>query len=586
MSEETRLSITSRAFLRQVWALTKPYWQSEERWVAGGMLAAVIALNLGMVYMTVLLNKWYNAFYNSIQNRDFPEFKHQLVLFLALAMTYIVIAMVQLAVNMSLQIRWRRWITNVYFGEWLRDNVFYRLEIKNYGTDNPDQRMQEDLKIFTISTLTLGLDLMRSVVSLFSFIFILWTLSGPLNLTLGGHAITIPGYMVWVAVIYALIGSWLAHKIGRPLIGLNFFQQKYEADLRFALVRMRENAEGIALYGGHEDERKNLSGRFKQISLNWAALIRSRLQLLGYSSTYSQLATVFPLVVAAPRYFSGAIQLGDLMQINSAFGRVQDALSWFVDSYASLAEYKATCDRLITFHQAIMKAGEEGRTGGGIRIAANGNARIATRDLHLATPDGRVLLRDVDTTFNPGEHTLVTGPSGSGKSTLFRALSGIWPFGSGVVETPGEGRIMFLPQKPYLPLGTLREVVAYPSEGGRYTDEEIVEALRTCRLEELTTRLNDTDNWAMRLSPGEQQRLAIARALLNRPDWLFLDEATAALDQDTEGYLYHLLRERLPQTTLISIAHREHVAAHHRRRLELIPGADGGRFESAAIQPA
>jgi putative ATP-binding cassette transporter len=233
-----------------------------------------------------------------------------------------------------------------------------------------------------------------------------------------------------------------------------------------------------------------------------------------------------------------------------------------------------------------MKAGEEGRTGGGIRIAANGNARIATRDLHLATPDGRVLLRDVDTTFNPGEHTLVTGPSGSGKSTLFRALSGIWPFGSGVVETPGEGRIMFLPQKPYLPLGTLREVVAYPSEGGRYTDAEIAEALRICRLEELTTRLEDTDNWAMRLSPGEQQRLAIARALLNRPDWLFLDEATAALDQDTEGYLYHLLRERLPQTTLISIAHREHVAAHHRRRLELIPGADGGRFESAAIQPA
>ncbi len=586
MSEETRLSIRSRAFLKQVWALTKPYWQSEERWVAGGMLAAVVALNLGMVYMTVLLNKWYNAFYNSIQNRDFPEFKHQLVLFLALAMTYIVIAMVQLAVNMSLQIRWRRWITNVYFGEWLRDNVFYRLELKNYGTDNPDQRMQEDLKIFTISTLTLGLDLMRSVVSLFSFIFILWTLSGPLNLTLGGHAVTIPGYMVWVAVVYALFGSWLAHKIGRPLIGLNFYQQKYEADLRFALVRMRENAEGIALYGGHEDERKNLSGRFRHISLNWAALIRSRLQLLGYSSTYSQLATVFPLVVASPRYFSGAIQLGDLMQINSAFGRVQDALSWFVDSYASLAEYKATCDRLISFHLAITKASEEGRTAGGIRISTNGSARIAARDLHLATPDGRVLLRDLDTTFSPGEHTLVTGPSGSGKSTLFRALSGIWPFGSGVVETPGEGRIMFLPQKPYLPLGTLREVVAYPSEGGRYGDEQIVEVLKACRLEELTTRLNETDNWSMRLSPGEQQRLAIARALLNRPDWLFLDEATAALDQDTEAYLYQLLRERLPDATLISIAHRAHVAAHHRRRLELVPGADGGRFESAAIQSA
>jgi vitamin B12/bleomycin/antimicrobial peptide transport system ATP-binding/permease protein len=582
MTEDTRLSIRSRAFLKQVWALTRPYWSSEEKWIARSMLAAVVALNLGLVYMTVLLNKWYNAFYNSIQNRDFPEFKHQLWLFLALALIYILIAVVQLGVNMMLQIRWRRWITNVYFGEWLRDNVFYRLELKNYGTDNPDQRMQEDLKIFTTSTLSLGLDLMRSVVSLFSFVFILWGLSGPLSFALGGQQITIPGYMVWVAVVYALLGSWLAHRIGRPLIGLNFFQQKYEADLRFALVRMRENAEGIALYGGHEDERGNLVSRFKQISQNWAALMRSRLNLLGYSSTYSQLATVFPLVVAAPRYFSGAIQLGDLMQISSAFGRVQDALSWFVDSYSSLAEYKATCDRLITFHHSISKAGEEARAGG-ISVTSDSAGNIAARQLRVALPDGRVLLRDIETVFTPGENTLVTGPSGSGKSTLFRALSGIWPFGSGTVELPADAKVMFLPQKPYLPLGTLREVVSYPSTISGHDDAAIAEVLRLCRLEHLIERLNDSDNWSMRLSPGEQQRLAVARALLNRPQWLFLDEATAALDADTEGYLYRLLRERLPQTTLISIAHRTHVAEHHQRRMTLVPGEDGARFEVAPI---
>lgn len=583
MTEDTRLSIRSRAFLKQVWALTKPYWTSEEKWTARSLLFAVVVLNLGLVYITVLLNSWYNAFYNAIQEKNFGEFKHQLLIFLLLALLYITVAVVQLGVNMSLQIRWRRWITNVYFGEWLRDNVLYRLELKSYGTDNPDQRMQEDLKIFTTSALGLGLDLMRSVVSFFSFVFILWTLSGPLSFTLGAHAITVPGYMVWVAIVYAVFGSWLAHKIGRPLIGLNFFQQKYEADLRFALVRMRENAEGIALYGGHEDERKNLSSRFKQISVNWSALIRSRLHLLGYSSTYGQLATVFPFVVASPRYFSGAMQLGGLMQISSAFGRVQDALSWFVDSYSSLAEYKATCDRLISFHQAITKAGDEAKTSNGIQVTRNKDSQIITRDLDVALPDGRVLLRDLDTTFKKGEHTLVTGPSGSGKSTLFRALSGIWPFGSGVVETPEAGKVMFLPQKPYLPLGTMREVLTYPAQSSDFDDATLIGILKLCRLDNLLDRLGDTDNWAMRLSPGEQQRLAIARALLNRPDWLFLDEATAAVDQETESYLYNLIRERLPHTTIISIAHRDSVAEHHRRQLRLVPSADGGHFETVAM---
>jgi len=586
MSQETRLAITSRSFLKQVWALTRPYWFSEERWVARGLLAAVVALNLGLVYITVLLNKWYNDFYNSLQNKDAAAFGRLLLVFAIMAAAYIVLAVYQLNLNMSLQIRWRRWLTNVYFGEWLGERVFYRMELKNYGTDNPDQRIQEDLKIFSANTLSLGLGLLRSVVSLLSFVFILWTLSGPLSVPLGIQQLNIPGYMVWAALLYAIGGTWLAHKIGRPLIGLNFDQQRFEADLRFALVRLRENAEGIALYRGERDENENLVERFTRVWHNWLSLIKYQKRLVGFTAFYEQLASIFPIVVAAPRYFSGAIQLGGLMQISSAFGRVQDALSWFISAYSQLAEWKATVDRLTSFHIAITRASDEARTTSGVKIEPNNATHIAACDLDVALPDGRVLLRDIDTVFSKGEHTLVTGPSGSGKSTLFRAIAGIWPFGTGKVEVPTDANVMFLPQKPYLPLGSLREVVTYPASSTGYSDADIREVLKLCRLDHFVDKLDDNDNWAMRLSPGEQQRLAIARALLNKPDWLFLDEATAALDQDTEHYLYTLLRERLPHTTFVSIAHRPQVAAHHQRRLELVPGADGTRLQSIALGSA
>jgi vitamin B12/bleomycin/antimicrobial peptide transport system ATP-binding/permease protein len=411
----------------------------------------------------------------------------------------------------------------------------------------------------------------------------MWTLSGPMDLSLGGRQLAVPGYMVWAALCYAIGGTWMAHRIGRPLIRLNFEQQKYEADLRYALTRLRENAEGVALYRGELDERSHLLTRFASVWQNWWSLIQYQKRLLGFTAFYEQLASVFPFVVAAPRYFAGNLQLGGLMQTASAFGRVQDALSWFISAYAQLAEWKATVDRLTGFQHAITTASNAAKTGTTITVQANGSAEVTARNLTLALPDGRVLVAGVNTSFKQGERVLVTGPSGCGKSTLFRALAGIWPFGAGRVQIPANGAVMFLPQKPYLPLGTLREVVAYPNGSDGLSDAQIAETLKLCRLEQFAHRLGERDNWALRLSPGEQQRLAIARALLNKPEWLFLDEATAALDEGTEHYLYQLLRQQLPTTTLVSIAHRPGVATHHQRRITFTTDGKDTRLEPAPL---
>ncbi len=353
--------------------------------------------------------------------------------------------------------------------------------------------------------------------------------------------------------------------------------------LRYALTRLRENAEGIALYRGELDERDTLLTRFASVWKNWWSLIQYQKRLIGFTAFYEQLASVFPFVVAAPRYFAGSLQLGGLMQTASAFGRVQDALSWFIGAYAQLAEWKATVDRLTGFHHAITSAGNEAKAGSVISVQTNGNAEVTTCDLTLALPDGHVLVDGINTSFKQGEHVLVTGPSGCGKSTLFRALAGIWPFGAGSVQTPTNGAVMFLPQKPYLPLGTLREVVAYPKGNDSLSDMQIAETLTLCRLEQFAHRLSERDNWALRLSPGEQQRLAIARVLLNKPQWLFLDEATAALDEETERYLYDLLHQHLPNTTLVSIAHRPGVATHHQRRITFTTNGNGTSLESAPL---
>jgi putative ATP-binding cassette transporter len=566
----------TKKFIRDLWALLRPYWTSEERRSAWLLLIANIVLTLAMVYMTVLFNQWYNLFYNTLQDKAKAEFFHQIGRFCVLATIYIVIGVYRIYLNQMLQIRWRRWLTDRYLKDWLADRNYYRMQLKGDGTDNPDQRIAEDFKLFVDESLTLGLGFLNATVTLGSFVGILWLLSGPLEIPFGGATYVVYGYMVWVAILYAIIGTWLTHKVGKPLIPLNFNQQKYEADFRFNLVRFRENSEGVALYRGEEDELRGFRTRFAAVVDNWWAIMKRQKLLTFFTIGYSQAAVVFPFVVGAPRYFSGAIQLGGLIQISNAFGQVQGALSWFIDAYTTFASWKATVDRLTGFRNAIVVAEEESsRAGVGPAVVPDATIKnLVLHNLEVKLPTGRVLLSGINADIERGERVIIKGPSGSGKSTLFRAIAGIWPFGAGEVKLPRQFRALFLPQRPYFPLGTLPQAVSYPAAAEAFTDLQVRDALAVTGLGHLSDRLDQQQNCAQQLSGGEQQRVAIARALLHKPVWLFLDEATSALDEPSQAHVYRLLTEYLKDATIISIAHRPALADFHGKLWEL--KSDGG----------
>lgn len=573
-----RLLIHAGSFLGRVWRLTRPYWFSEERWRARGLLAAVLGLSLALVYLLVAFNEWNRDFYNALEQKNAEDAFALLLYFGFLAALFIAVSIYRLYLRQTLEMRWREWLTRQYLGDWLGDQTYYRLELQSRGTDNPDQRIAEDLRLFTSGTLMLAVGLLSEGVTLASFVFILWNVSGSLTFPVAGSTITIPGYMLWAALAYALVGSVLTHYVGRRLIGLNFDKERLEADFRFALVRIRENAEGVALYRGEGPEASGLHQRFGRIRANWWELIRYTKRLTAFTVGYNQIAVIFPFIVASPRYFAGAISLGQLMQIASAFGQVQASLSWFVDSYAQLAAWKASVDRLLTFNRALEETKLAADAAAGIRVVPQPAGEIAADALELALPAGRTIVTGATFAIRSGERVLVTGPSGAGKSTLFRAIAGIWPFGRGAVRVPQGARVLFLPQRPYIPIATLRAAVAYPADAGAFGDEAIRAALRDCRLAHFAGRLDETANWSLAMSVGEQQRLAVARALLHAPDWLFLDEATSALDEDTERALYELLQARLGAAAIVSIAHRPSVAAHHTRSLALVRDGDAMRL--------
>ncbi|MGC8524755.1 MAG: ABC transporter ATP-binding protein/permease [Acidibrevibacterium sp.] len=584
-------------FLKDVWLIARPYFHSEEKWSARLLLGVIILLNLSLVGMDVVLNFWNGAFYDSLQNKDWRAFVDLLFLyhrgsdgsfmpgFSAVAAIYIIVAVYRTYLNQWLQIRWRRWLTRGFIDQWLSDRAYYRISLTTsaagLGTDNPDQRIAEDLRSFVGDTLSLGLDLLSNIVSLISFVGILWSLSGSVHLL----GVTIGGYMVWVALIYAIIGTWLTHLVGRPLATLSFRQQRFEADFRFSLVRLRENVEGIALYGGEEDEHAALLTRFSAVVMNWWAIMQRTKLLNALTSGYQQIAVVFPIIVAAPRYFGGQIPLGGLTRTASAFGQVQGAMSWFVGSYASLAAWSATVERLASFQRSIEAA--RAQAGCGIAVTESAGDSLDLHHLRITLPNGKSLIEEDAYRFLRGESVVISGRSGLGKSTLFRAIAGIWPFGEGKIARP-QGRYLFLPQRPYLPLGSLRHVVTYPATADSMSDEVIAEALRKTGLGALVERLGEEHDWSLLLSGGEQQRLAIARALLIRPDWLFLDEATSNLDPEAEAELYQLLKRELRGTTVISIAHNPGVAAFHDRKITLSAGADqaGTLREPSQTAPA
>ncbi|WP_426957139.1 ABC transporter ATP-binding protein/permease [Muricoccus radiodurans] len=573
--------------LRDAWSLARPFWNGEERWAARGLLAVVVVLNLALVAMNVILTYWQRAFYNALEAKDWDAFLGLLFIgresgdagsvfgympgFCLVAALFIVVAVYKLYLQQALQIRWRRGMTTQAMARWLSRRAYYRIALTDRATDNPDQRIADDIRLFVDDSLTLGLGLLSSVVTLLSFIAVLWSLSDGLTV----FGLDIPGFLVWAALFYSLLGTGLAHLIGRRLIGLHFERQRAEADFRYALIRLRDNAEGVALHRGEADESRILQGRFGQVIVNWWDIMRATKRLTFFTAGFGQVASVFPIIMAAPAFFAGRIPLGGLIQTSTAFGQVQGSLSWFVDNYRDLTEWRATVERLAGFSRAV--DGALAHAGEGPSVAPAADGAVSTENLDLRLPDGRVLLADGSLRIVPGEAVVVTGPSGSGKSTLFRALAGIWPFGSGRVAVPEAEKMLFLPQRPYLPLGTLRRAIAYPMPPEGLPTETLVEALEAVGLAHLVPRLDEEDAWDRRLSGGEQQRVAWARALVAKPDWLFLDEATASLDPEAEARLYGMLRERLPGTGIVSIAHRPAVAEFHDRML---------RMESGRLAPA
>lgn len=567
------------SFIGDWWRLVSPYFKSEEWPWAIPLLVGAIALTLGSVGLEVLFNDWSRRFYDALEKKDEAAFWREITTFSWLAALFIIAAVTRYIVSPYLRLRWRRWLTGRYLAHWLDGRGYYRIELER-TIDNADQRIAEDLRQLGEYTMTLLLGFISAVATLISFLFILWQLSGPLSLKPIGLDIEIPGYMAIAALLYAIIGTVLANLVGRRLISLNFMKQRYEANFRFGLVRVRENAEGIALYNGEQREMDMLNMRFADVFRNGWRVLFTEAQLTLYQAGYAQMAIIFPYLVTAPRFFAGAITLGVMMQTASAFGQVYTALSFFVNNYTAVAELRAVMDRL----QGLQTASDK-KPATAIAVGPQaGAADIGVEGLTLDLPNGQPLLANTTLALPRGRSTLITGPSGSGKSTLFRALAGIWPFGSGYVHVPAAARVLFLPQKPYIPIGSLRDAVKYPDEHSTASDGEIVAALTAARLGHLAGRLDEETHWTNILSGGEQQRLAIARALVFKPDWLFLDEATASLDDATEAAVYGALKERLPQTTLVSIGHRPSLRQWHERRLEMArtPGEAGRLAEVAA----
>jgi putative ATP-binding cassette transporter len=559
---------SKRNSVRDAWRLAKPYWVSEEKWSARGLLLAVVALNLGNVYISVLLNAWNNAFYNALQKLDGAEFFRQLGIFCILAALFIVMAVYALYLSQMLQIRWRRWLTRRYLSAWLTDRAYYHLELKS-ATDNPDQRISEDLNLFTSYVLTLSLGLLTSIVSLASFLVILWGLSGPADIPLGTWGtLHVPAYLVWAALLYAGAGTWLTVKIGRPLVPLNFDQQRFEADFRFSLVRLRENAECVALYRGEAMELGVFQERFRSVFANFWQIMKRQKRLSWFTSGYAQIAVIFPVVVVAPRYFAKQIGLGGLMQVVGAFSSVQSSLSFIITSYTNIAAWQAVTERLSGFEErlsAIHHLTHEPQS----LVIRREEAEVAIHGVDLDLPNGSPLLRGVAFSSAPGAAVLISGPTGAGKSTLLRAIAGIWPYGRGEIRL-AKGGILFVPQRSYLPLGTLAAALRYPGgESNSFPAAALAAALTQVGLGALISELDAVHDWSQRLSPGEQQRLAFARIFLIKPALLFLDEATSALDERSEAQLYGLLRTAPWRPTIVSVGHRSTLRSFHDQVLEM-----------------
>lgn len=566
----------TREFIVGLFHLITPYWNSEEKKSARLYLAAIITLTIAAVYMTLLLNEWFNSFYSALQNYDSDAVYRGLLRFTGLAFAHIAFAVYSYYLQQRLALRWRKWMTKNYLAKWTGQQMYYRLEMFSQGTaDNPDQRISEDINLFTARTLSFMSGLLRSATTIVCFIFVLWNLSEVLSFSAAGQEIHIYGYLVWTALAYSVLGTWITHKVGHRLVSLNYLQQKLEADFRFSMVRLRETAESVAFYNGAAKEEAFLSNRFMTLLRNTLFIIKKQKQLSWLTNSYAQIAIIFPFVVAVPRYLSQNISLGGLMQIANCFGKVQDAMSYFVDVYASLAEWQSCAERLLSFDKHIAAIEKETEEKSGSLVREETPDRLRLMDVTISVPAmdenkrTREIISSAACTIRSGEHVILKGPSGSGKSTLLRTLAGFWPYVKGHISMPAPSEMMFIPQKPYIPMGTSAEAASYPLETA---DKEILSPLlMEYGLSHLMEKPDTEADWSHILSLGEQQKLAFVRVFLRKPKWVFLDEATSAMDEETEEKMYRLLTA-LPGTTVISIGHRSTLDKWHDRVLRITNG--------------
>lgn len=549
---------------KMFWSIFRGYWCSEKKWEARGLLGTVVLLNFALVYLLVRFNTWQKEFFGMFEIADYSQFWPFIGEFAVIAFLFIFIAANSLYLQELLRLRWRIWLTEVYLAKWMDRQSYYRLQVLGSDTDNPDQRISEDVGSFARLTLELLIGFLRKVTSLVAFSLILWNLSGVLTITLGQTTFQIHGYMFWACLIYCILGTYLAHLVGQKLIPLKYDQQKYEANFRFSMMRVRENSESIAFYGGEAMEKVSFGEYFGHCVSNYLQLIHRHKLLSFYTNTYDQTAALMPILMSAPRLFAGTFQIGQFMQLTHAFASVKDALSFFVSSYSTIASLAAVVQRLGLFTEHIDQAHA---LKNGVTRRADASDHFAVQDLRVELPDGRLLLEKCNLTLKPCERLLLTGPSGCGKSTFLRSISGIWPFGQGTVAYGGDAQMLFLPQRPYLPLGSLRRAVCYPLQ--ELDNAQIVEVLQAVELAQLIERLDDVDDWSRILSLGEQQRLAFARVLLAKPQWVFLDEATSALDEERERAMYGLLHTHLPTCGIVSVGHRSTLFALHKTELKM-----------------
>ena len=544
----------------------------------------LILINQFQVAIGLRFNFFQRDFGNAIQVADEAHraaFWYQLmVVFVPLATIAIVAGIIEFYVASNFVLQWRRWMTAAFTSRWLLHSMHYKLALRTDNTDNPDQRISQDVGSFingsgtgvnsgNVGIYNYTIQLISSATNLVSFSIILWGISNAMRAPIFG--VEIPGFLFWVAVLYAAVATGITQLIGRSLSRLYFRQQAVEANFRFDLARIREYSEQIALLKGEDREIERAGTVFDEVFRTIRRIIHVRTWLIAFNQFYSQISVIIPYVVVAPFYYLKIVDFGRFSQSADAFANVNGAMNFFVDRYIGLADFSSAIARLTTFEDSFDRALADEKKQPRLTASPGSGPNLALPDVDLALPDGRKLAHIADLVLIPQESALFVGPSGVGKSTLFRAISGLWPFGSGEIEQPAYAKLMLLPQRPYIPIGPLREALAYPGASSSFSDAQLSDALYGVGLPALVERLDESDNWQMRLSGGEQQRLAVARALLAAPDWLFLDESTASLDEQSEADLYRAIAKALPQTTLVSIGHRSTLNAFHKRTIAFEP---------------